>query len=97
MAPKKKEAVAKAEKAARAVKKGVMKKVVKKRFSVTFHRPNTFKKEKAPLYARKRYVCADTEREREMSFLVCVCVFAERLRETYAYIDECDERKERRQ
>ena len=90
MAPKKKEAVAKAEKAARAVKKGVMKKVVKKRFSVTFHRPNTFKKEKSPLYARKRYVCV----------CVCVCVCVRRdtgddmsrlLRETSScvHIREC--------
>merc|ERR1712146_3896 len=32
---------------------GVMKKVVKKRFSVTFHRPETLKKSRAPLYPRK--------------------------------------------
>ena len=54
MAKKKSSAVAKAEKAEKAVKKGVMKKVVKKRFSVTFHRPETLKKSRAPLYPRKR-------------------------------------------
>ena len=56
MAKKKSGAVAKAEKAEKAVKKGIMKKVVKKRFSVTFHRPATLKKDRAPLYPRKRCV-----------------------------------------
>merc|ERR1712054_340321 len=42
-----------AKKKSSAVKKGVMKKVVKKRFSVTFHRPETLKKSRAPLYPRK--------------------------------------------
>merc|ERR1712054_30040 len=44
---------AKAEKAEKAVKKGTMKRTIKKRYSVTFHRPRTFKKARDPKYPRK--------------------------------------------
>merc|ERR1712070_423303 len=48
------DAKATAQKAAKAVKKGTMKKrVIKKRYSVTFHRPKTLVKSRAPLYPRK--------------------------------------------
>jgi large subunit ribosomal protein L23Ae len=48
------DAKAKAVKAAKAVKKGSLKKkVIKKRYSVTFHRPKTLVKSRAPLYPRK--------------------------------------------
>lgn len=45
--------VADAKKAAKAVKKGVQKKALKPRFSVSFHRPKTLKKQRDPKYARK--------------------------------------------
>ncbi|EEH57031.1 uncharacterized protein MICPUCDRAFT_33613 [Micromonas pusilla CCMP1545] len=49
----KEDAKAKAAKAAKAVKKGGNKvKLLKKRFSPTFHRPKTLKKSRAPKYPR---------------------------------------------
>merc|ERR1712205_43989 len=49
----KEDAKAKAAKAAKAVKKGGSKvKLLKKRFSPTFHRPKTFKAVRAPKYPR---------------------------------------------
>mmetsp|Transcript_8993 Transcript_8993/g.26137 ORF Transcript_8993/g.26137 Transcript_8993/m.26137 type:complete len:148 (-) Transcript_8993:208-651(-) len=53
MAPTKKdEKVSKASKAAKYVKKGAKGKLLKKRFSPTFHRPKTLKNARAPKYPR---------------------------------------------
>ena len=53
MAPTKKdEKVSKAAKAAKYVKKGAKGKLLKKRFSPTFHRPRTLKNARAPKYPR---------------------------------------------
>ena len=53
MAPMKKdEKVSKAAKAAKYVKKGAKGKLLKKRFSPTFHRPRTLKNARAPKYPR---------------------------------------------
>eukprot|EP00884_Botryococcus_braunii_P010379 jgi/Botrbrau1/19342/Bobra.0073s0067.1 len=56
MAPKgkggKPSAKAKAEKAAKAVKKNVFKRVIKPRYSVVFHRPKTLKTPRQPKYPR---------------------------------------------
>ena len=53
MAPTKKdEKVSKASKAAKYVKKGAKGKLLKKRFSPTFHRPRTLKNARAPKYPR---------------------------------------------
>ena len=49
----KEDAKAKAAKAAKAVKRGTKGKLLKKRFSPTFHRPKTLKKSRAPLYPRQ--------------------------------------------
>ena len=57
-----KDAKATAQKAAKAVKKGVHKKQRKPRFSVTFHRPKTFKKAREPKYPRQRYAAAASRR-----------------------------------
>ena len=57
-----KDAKATAQKAAKAVKKGVHKKQRKPRFSVTFHRPKTFKKPREPKYPRQRYAAAVSRR-----------------------------------
>ncbi|KAK9835137.1 hypothetical protein WJX81_000591 [Elliptochloris bilobata] len=53
MPPKGKDAKATAQKAAKAVKKGVWKKQRKSRFSVTFHRPTTLKKTRHPKYPKQ--------------------------------------------
>jgi hypothetical protein len=50
-----KEAKAKADKAAKAVKKNTFKRQRKPRFSVVFHRPKTLKKAREPKYPRLRY------------------------------------------
>lgn len=52
MGAKKDEKVSKAAKAAKYVKKGAKGKLLKKRFSPTFHRPRTLKNARAPKYPR---------------------------------------------
>ena len=49
-----KDAKATAQKAAKAVKKGVWKKERKPRYTVTFHRPKTLKHARAPKYPKQR-------------------------------------------
>jgi hypothetical protein len=51
---------AKAAKAAKAVKKSVIKKYRKPRYSTTFHRPKTLKRTRDPKYARQRCAAAST-------------------------------------
>ena len=52
--PAGKDAKALAQKAAKAVKKGIQKKQRKPRFSVVFHRPKTLKRTRDPKYSRIR-------------------------------------------
>lgn len=54
------DAKAKAAKAAKAVKKSVIKKYRKPRYSTTFHRPKTLKRTRDPKYARQRCAAAST-------------------------------------
>lgn len=53
-------APADAKKAAKAVKKGTGKKVLKPRFSVSFHRPRTQTRARKPKYARKSTLTLET-------------------------------------